>query len=199
MAFCFFLCEDQVIFNYRFVTLKLTLSVSLVNLDLFYRFRNVGGWVAIGWKSCLQKFFKDCPPWRNCKYKFCDISSRNFSQWGHLFLVHCVSIRSIAFKSFKTWFWNLSLSIESVDYGVWSVMPLCRRSSKRDRSNLYEIGTWCFDNVNEGSDYIRLFISRTFYWVTGRDWECRALLITGFVGWWWGVGGGGREGEEGET
>ena len=70
--------------------------------------------------------------------------------------MHCVSIRSIAFKSFKTWFWNLSLSIESVDYGVWSVVPLCRSSSKRDCSNLYEIGTWCFDNINEGSDYTPL-------------------------------------------
>ena len=118
--------------------------------------------------------------------------------------MHCVSIRSIVFKSFKTWFWNLSLSIESVDYGVWSFLPLCMSSSKRDCSNLYEIGTWYFNNVNEGSDYTLLqsfFISRTFYWVTGRDWECRALLITGFVGWWWrwGVGGGEREGEEGET
>ena len=70
--------------------------------------------------------------------------------------MHCVSIRSIAFKSFKTWFWNLSLSIESVDYGVWSVVPLYRSSSKRDCSNLYEIGTWCFDNINEGSDYTPL-------------------------------------------
>ena len=53
--------------------------------------------------------------------------------------MHCVSIRSIAFKSFKTWFWNLSLSIESVDYGVWSVVPLCRSSSKRDCSNLMKL------------------------------------------------------------
>ena len=70
--------------------------------------------------------------------------------------MYCVSVRSIAFKSFKTWFWNLSLSIESVDYGVWSVVPLCRSSSKRDCSNLYEIGTWRFDNINEGSDYTPL-------------------------------------------
>ena len=70
--------------------------------------------------------------------------------------MHCVSIRSIVFKSFKTWFWNLSLSIESVDYGVWSFLPLCMSSSKRDCSNLYEIGTWYFNNVNEGSDYTPL-------------------------------------------
>ena len=186
---------------YRFVSLKLTLSVSFVNLELFYRFRNVGGWVAIGWKSFLQNFFKDCPPWRNCKYKFCDISSRNFSQWGHLFLVHCVSIRSIAFKSFKTWFWNLSLSIESVDYGVWSVVPLCRSSSKRDCSNLYEIGTWCFDNVNEGSDYTPLQSCLSVERSTG------SLGVIGNAKLFWlrvlwgdgeGSEGGGREGEEGE-
>ena len=65
-------------------------------------------------------------------------------------------MRSIASKSFKTWFWNLSLSIESVDYGVWSFVPLCRSSSKRDCSNLCETGNWYFNNVNEGSDYTPL-------------------------------------------
>ena len=34
----FFLCENQLTFHYRFVTLKLTLSVSFVNLDLFIVF-----------------------------------------------------------------------------------------------------------------------------------------------------------------
>ena len=42
-SFAVFLCEDQLILHYRFVTLKLNFSVSFVNLDLFYRFRNVGG------------------------------------------------------------------------------------------------------------------------------------------------------------
>ena len=116
--------------------------------------------------------------------------------------MHCVSIRSIAFKSFKTWFWNLSLSIESVDYGVWSVVPLCRSSSKRDCSNLYEIGTWCFDNVNEGSDYTPLQSCLSVERSTG------SLGVIGNAELFWlrvlwgggeGSGGGGKEREEGET
>ena len=42
-SFAVFLCEDQLILHYRFVTLKLTLSVLFVNLDHFYCFHNVDG------------------------------------------------------------------------------------------------------------------------------------------------------------
>ena len=116
--------------------------------------------------------------------------------------MHCVSIRSIAFKSFKTWFWNLSLSIESVDYGVWSFLPLCMSSSKRDCSNLYEIGTWYFNNVNEGSDYTPLQSCLSVERSTG------SLGVIGNAELFWlrvlwgggeGSGGGRKEREEGET
>ena len=111
--------------------------------------------------------------------------------------MHCVSIRSIAFKSFKTWFWNLSLSIESVDYGVWSVVPLCRSSSKRDCSNLYEIGTWCFDNINEGSDYIPLQSCLSVERSTGSLGVIgNAELFWLRVLWGGGEGSGGGRGEE---
>ena len=115
--------------------------------------------------------------------------------------MHCVSIRSIVFKSFKTWFWNLSLSIESVDYGVWSFLPLCMSSSKRDCSNLYEIGTWYFNNVNEGSDYTPLQSCLSVERSTGSLGVIgNAELFWLRVLWGGGEGsGGGREGEEGET
>ena len=114
--------------------------------------------------------------------------------------MHCVSIRSIAFKSFKTWFWNLSLSIESVDYGVWSFLPLCMSSSKRDCSNLYEIGTWYFNNVSEGSDYTPLQSCLSVERSTG------SLGVIGNAELFWlrvlwgggeGSGGGGRKGKRG--
>ena len=100
----FFLCENQLTFHYRFVTLKLTLSVSFVNLDLFIVFVMQ----AVEWQPAGEAASKNSSRIAHLggtvSKNFRDISFQKSWLMRTSLFVHCVCMRCIAFKSFKTWF-----------------------------------------------------------------------------------------------
>ena len=98
-SFAVFLCEDQLILHYRFVTLKLTLSVPFVNLDYFIVFiMQTVEWQSAG-KAASKNSSRIVRLGGTVSKKFRDISFRK-SQSMRTFLsyalclceVHCFQV-----------------------------------------------------------------------------------------------------------
>ena len=75
--------------------------------------------MAIGWRSCLQEFFKDCSPWRNCKrYFFPKILVNEDISFLCIAFVCDLLLSSRSKRGFKTFPSQLNQSIMDFD-------PLC--------------------------------------------------------------------------